>query len=83
MGASGKAVSLADEPTALMLEPIEKFINQKIPAEWAADGLFLPELTPSAEERRRYAEERRRRLQARGGPRRGPGGPHRWYGRGR
>ena len=44
------------------LTTIEKFINQKIPVEWAVDDLFLPEIKPTAEERRRYAEERRQRL---------------------
>ncbi|MBI4587541.1 MAG: DEAD/DEAH box helicase [Candidatus Rokubacteria bacterium] len=73
MGATGKAISLVDEATALLLEPIEKFVNQKISVEWAQDDLFLPEIKPTAEERRRYAEERRRRLHARGGPSR----PHR------
>jgi ATP-dependent RNA helicase RhlB len=67
-GAEGKAISLADEATALMLEPIEKFIGQKIPVEWAGDDLFLPEIKPTAEERRRYAEEKRRRREARGRP---------------
>jgi ATP-dependent RNA helicase RhlB len=84
MGASGKAISLVDEATALMLEPIEKFITQKIPVGWAEDDLFLPEIKPTAEERRRYAEERRQRLHARGGPRRGgPAQSHRRPGRGR
>jgi ATP-dependent RNA helicase RhlB len=59
MGATGTAISLADETTALMLEPIERFISQKIPVEWPDDDLFLPEVRPSAEERRRFAEERR------------------------
>ncbi len=88
MGASGKAISLVDEATALMLEPVEKFINQKIPVEWPTDALFLPEVPPTAEERRRYAEERRRRREARGGGRPGggrapgrPGGPRRSHGR--
>ena len=89
MGASGKAISLVDEATALLLEAIEKFINQKIRVEWAEDDLFLPEIKPTAEERRRFAEERRQRLHARGGPRRGGpprGGPPRSHprpGRGR
>jgi ATP-dependent RNA helicase RhlB len=85
-GAGGKAISLVDEATALMLEPIEKFLNQKIPVDWPDDALFLPEIRPTAEERRRYAEERRARIEARGrfgggrergrGPRgRGPRGP--------
>ncbi len=74
-GAEGKAISLADEATALMIEPIEKFIGQKIPVEWADDALFLPEIKPTAEERRRYALERRQRLEARGRPGERRGGP--------
>ena len=70
-GAAGKAISLADESSALNVEPIEKFIGQKIRVEWAGDELYLPEIKPTSEERRRYAEERRERMAARGGPRRG------------
>ena len=76
-GAAGKALSLVDEAGALALEPIEKFIGQKIPVEWAEDDLFLPEIKPTSEERRRYAEEKRARMAARGGrpgDRRGGGG---------
>ncbi len=88
-GASGKAISLADEVSVLALEPIEKFIGQKIQVGWAADDLYLPEIKPTSEERRRYAEEKRQRIAARGGdghgrPRRpggGAPGPH--HGRGR
>jgi ATP-dependent RNA helicase RhlB len=40
-GAGGKAISLVDESTALMLEPIEKFLGQKIPVAWADDDLFV------------------------------------------
>src|SRR5437660_3923854 len=65
-GAGGKAISLVDEATALMLEPIEKFLGQKIPVDWPDDTLFLPEIRPTAEERRRYAEERPARIEARG-----------------
>src|SRR5512144_2209768 len=74
-GAAGKAISLADEATALLLEPIEQFIGQKIRVEWASDELYLQEIKPTSEERRRYAEEKRQRMAARGGPRRdaGPG----------
>jgi ATP-dependent RNA helicase RhlB len=64
-GAGGKAISLVDEASALRLEPIEKFIGQKIPVEWADDDLFVPEVPPTPEERRRYSEERRARLAAR------------------
>jgi ATP-dependent RNA helicase RhlB len=85
-GAAGRAVGLVDEASALNLEGIEKFIGQKIPVEWAADDLFVPEIRPSAEERRRYAEERRARMDARrgvdgGGRRGGPGGGGRDRGR--
>jgi len=77
MGAEGKAISLVDEATALMLEPIEKFIGQKITVEWAPDALFLSEIKPTAEERRRSAQEERRRREARRGPGEQRGGPPR------
>ena len=66
-GAGGKAISLVDEASALRLEAIEKFIGQKIPVAWAEDDLFVPEVMPTAEERRRYSDERRARLDARQG----------------
>jgi len=72
-GAAGKAISLADEASALLLEPIEQFIGQKIRVEWAGDELYLAEIKPTSEERRRYAEERRQRMASRGGPRRDGG----------
>ena len=75
-GAVGKAISLVDEAGALALEPIEKFIAQKIQVDWAEDDLYLPEIKPTSEERRRYAEEKRQRMAARGGGRGGgPGRP--------
>jgi len=75
-GAAGKAISLVDEAGALALEPIERFINQKIAVDWAEDDLYLPEIKPTSEERRRYAEEKRQRMAARGGGRGGgPGRP--------
>jgi ATP-dependent RNA helicase RhlB len=75
-GAAGKAISLVDEAGALALEPIEKFINQKIAVDWAEDDLYLSEIKPTSEERRRYAEEKRQRMAARGGGRgAGPGRP--------
>jgi ATP-dependent RNA helicase RhlB len=64
-GAGGKAISLVDEASALRIEAIEKFIGQKIPVEWAEDDLFVREVMPTAEERRRNADERRARLDAR------------------
>jgi len=77
MGAGGKAIGLVDEASALSLEAIEKFIGQKIPVEWADDDLFVPEVMPTAEERRRYSEQRRARMEARHGRERGgrPGDP--------
>src|SRR5438445_2737845 len=82
-GAGGKAISLVDESSALALEAIEKFIGQQIAVEWADDDLFMPEIKPTAEERRRYADERRARLAARDrfgdrdrGRRGGGGRPH-------
>src|SRR5712692_10071378 len=71
MGAGGKAIGLVDESSALSLEAIEKFIGQKIPVEWAEDDLFVPEVMPTAEERRRYSEQRRARMEARHGRERG------------
>jgi ATP-dependent RNA helicase RhlB len=66
-GAGGKAIALVDEASALNLEAIEKYISQKIPVAWAEDDLYLSEIKPTSEERRRYAEERRTRLDARRG----------------
>jgi ATP-dependent RNA helicase RhlB len=74
-GAAGKAISLVDEAGALALEPIEKFIAQKIQVDWAEDELYLPEIKPTSEERRRYAEEKRQRMAARGGRSGGSGRP--------
>jgi ATP-dependent RNA helicase RhlB len=82
-GAGGKAIALVDEASALNLEGIEKFIAQKITVEWPEDDLILPEIKPTAEERRRYSEERRARFEARrgrddrGGGRRGHERGHR------
>src|SRR5206468_11154056 len=73
-GAAGKAISLADEASALLLEPIEQFIGQKIRVEFADDELYLPEIKPTSEERRRYADEKRQRMAARGPRRDGQGG---------
>jgi ATP-dependent RNA helicase RhlB len=81
-GAGGKAIGLVDESSALVLELIEKFIGQKISVEWAEDDLFVQEIRPTAEERRRFAEERRARLDARRGDHRRGGGDRRDRGRG-
>jgi ATP-dependent RNA helicase RhlB len=68
-GASGKAVSLVDEASAFSLEGVERFIGQRIRVEWAEDALFLPEVKPTAEERRRSAEAREARRGGRWGAR--------------
>jgi ATP-dependent RNA helicase RhlB len=70
-GAGGKALSLVDEASALRIEAIEKFIGQKIPVEWPEDELFVPEVMPTAEERRRYNDDRRARQEASRRPDRG------------
>src|SRR5262249_45514152 len=69
-GAAGKAISLVDEASAFSLEGVERFIGQRIRVEWAEDDLFLPEIKPTAEERRQAAEARaERRAQREGGGR--------------
>lgn len=40
-GATGKALSLADEEYVMSLEEIEEYIGQKIPVEWPEDELFI------------------------------------------
>jgi ATP-dependent RNA helicase RhlB len=40
-GATGKAISLADEQGVLSLEAIETYIGHPIPTEWADDSLFV------------------------------------------
>jgi ATP-dependent RNA helicase RhlB len=72
-GAQGKAISLVDETGAFSLEGVERFIGQRIRVEWAEDSMFLPEIRPTAEERRRYAAEREARRA--GPPGRGSRGP--------
>lgn len=75
-GARGKAISLVDEASAFSLDAVERFIGQKIRVEWAEDALFLPEIPPTAEERRRFAAEREAR-RGRGGERERRGRPER------
>ncbi|MBI4573185.1 MAG: DEAD/DEAH box helicase [candidate division NC10 bacterium] len=50
-GASGKAISLADEQYVLSLEAIEEFIGHKIPVEWAEEALYLKPVPRSVERR--------------------------------
>ncbi|MFQ5839106.1 MAG: DEAD/DEAH box helicase [Candidatus Methylomirabilales bacterium] len=40
-GASGKAITLADEVFVLGLEPIEQMLGYKIPVQWPEDSLFI------------------------------------------
>jgi ATP-dependent RNA helicase RhlB len=58
-GATGKALSLADEEYVFSLEDIEKFIGQKIPVEWAEDTMYIKEIRRSAEEKQRAAAVKR------------------------
>ena len=82
-GATGKAISLVDEASAFSLEAVERFIGLRIRVEWAEDAMFLPEIKPTAEERRRAAEAREARRAMHGGrpprssgpARRAPGRP--------
>jgi ATP-dependent RNA helicase RhlB len=48
-GASGRAISLADEEYVLGLPAIEELIGHKIPVEWATDDLFVPPAARAAE----------------------------------
>ncbi len=60
-GATGRAISLADEEYVYSLEAIERYIGQKIPVEWADDSLFVKEIRRTHEERqksRQGAEQR-------------------------
>jgi ATP-dependent RNA helicase RhlB len=50
-GATGKALSLADEEYVFSLEDIEKFIGKKIPVEWAEDTMYIKEIRRTAEEK--------------------------------
>ena len=72
-GATGKSISLADETGALQIEPIEKFIGEKIPVEWAEDE--APPARDQADQRG-AAALRRREARAHGRARR-----RRWAGR--
>jgi ATP-dependent RNA helicase RhlB len=47
-GASGKAISLADEACVLALPAIEELIGHKIPVEWPTDDLFVTPSVPAA-----------------------------------
>lgn len=58
-GASGKAVSLADEEYVFSLEEIETYIGQKIPVEWADDGMYMKEVRRTAEEKQQAAAAKR------------------------
>ncbi len=50
-GASGKAISLADEEYVYSLEDIERYIGQKIPVAWADDSMFIKEIRRPPEEK--------------------------------
>ncbi|HEX9135951.1 MAG TPA: DEAD/DEAH box helicase [Nitrospirota bacterium] len=52
-GATGKAISLADEEYVYSLEDIEKYIGQKIPIEWADEGMYVREIRRTLEEKQK------------------------------
>jgi ATP-dependent RNA helicase RhlB len=57
-GATGKAISLADEEYVYSLEEIEKYIGQKIPVAWAEESLYVREIRRTHEEKQRSDKER-------------------------
>ncbi|HXY55372.1 MAG TPA: DEAD/DEAH box helicase [Nitrospirota bacterium] len=57
-GATGKAMSLADEEYVYSLEDIEKYIGQKIPVEWADESMYVREIRRTAEEKQKSDRER-------------------------
>ncbi len=59
-GATGRAISLADEEYVYSLEEIEKYIGQKIPVSWADDSLYVREVRRTAEEKQRSERDRER-----------------------
>ena len=60
-GASGKAITLADEGFVLALPAIETLIGHKIPVEWPAEELFLKPTAPSRAPERGHRGRRRHR----------------------
>lgn len=60
-GASGKAVSLADEEYVYSLEEIEKFIGKKVPVAWADESMYAEEIRRTAEEKQRAGARRQPR----------------------
>jgi ATP-dependent RNA helicase RhlB len=71
LGKEGKAITLACEDYVLHLEPLEKFLDQAIPVEWAEDDLFLPDKAGPVAPRKRGGPPPRRRKDSKPPPRRG------------
>ncbi len=74
-GATGKAISMADEEYVYSLEDIEKYIGQKIPVEWAEEGMYLREIRRTQEEKQQHDQERQARTPFGPGARRPGSGP--------
>lgn len=55
-GATGKAISLADEQGVLSLEAIETYIGHPIPTAWAEDDLLNTSFKPAVKPRRQRNE---------------------------
>jgi ATP-dependent RNA helicase RhlB len=61
VGKSGKAIMLACETYVYYLEPVEKFIGEKIKVEWAQDDWYEKDRSRPFRPKRRKAESRRSR----------------------
>jgi ATP-dependent RNA helicase RhlB len=57
-GATGKAISLADEEYVYSLEEIEKYIGQKIPVAWAEESMYVREIRRTHEEKQKSDKDR-------------------------
>ena len=74
-GATGKAISMADEEYVYSLDEIEKYIGQKIPVEWADESMYLREIRRTQEEKQKHDLERLARTSSGPGSRRPGGSP--------
>ncbi|NLX18856.1 MAG: DEAD/DEAH box helicase [Desulfobulbus sp.] len=56
VGATGTAISLADENGVLSLEAIEAYIGHPIPTVWAEDSLFVTDFKPAPQKSRNHPQ---------------------------
>jgi ATP-dependent RNA helicase RhlB len=57
-GATGRAISLADEEYVYSLEEIEKYIGQKIPVAWAEESMYVREIRRTHDEKQKSDKDR-------------------------